>query len=127
WENNSRENRFVWAKRCPTSQVTCCLRADALSRVCGWSREGRCCPTRRARGCSAGRRSVDNRVDVPIQGVVNKVEGVVRHIPARVRERVIERALIRDAKPAAECRLSITKYVVGKTESRSEVIVVTRP
>src|SRR5229473_7744318 len=70
-KNDSRQDRQIWAKRSPTSQVTGSLRSDSLSGV-GWrSREG----GRGAAGCAATRGtvsgSVNKLVHIAIQEVID--------------------------------------------------------
>ena len=53
------------------------------------------------------------------------VEEVVWQVPARVRERVIQGALVGYAKAATQRRLAVAKYIPGESDARSKVVVVT--
>src|SRR2546425_13273818 len=81
-KNDSRQDRQIWAKRSPTSQVTGSLRSDSLSGV-GWrSAEG----GRSTAGCAACAGtvsgSVNQLVHIAIQEVIDEVKGVVGKVPS---------------------------------------------
>ncbi len=52
------------------------------------------------------------------------IERVIRQVPARVGERIVQRALIRNAEAAAQGRLPISEHIPGKTDTGSEVVVI---
>ena len=59
-------------------------------------------------------------------GTPGPVKGIEGRVPARVRQRVVNFALVRDAKSATQRGLAVAKYVVGEANARAEVVVVTR-
>src|SRR5581483_3804 len=89
WKNDSGQDRDVRTEWCPAGQVAGSLCPDTLSGI-GWrTREGGRRHTWRPVAARAGATrggtscwSVDNRVDITVQEIVNKVERVVRQVPA---------------------------------------------
>src|SRR5262245_54676442 len=125
WENDSRQDRSIGTKRRPAGKVFGGLSSDALTWVRGWTTEsGHSCWVWRATGRGANRRTVDKGVHISVQKVIHKVERVIREIPARVGERVVERFFVGNSKSAAECSLAIAEHIVSEPNSRSDIIVV---
>src|SRR5215470_4218121 len=128
WENDSRQDRSIGTKWCPAGKVSGGLSSDALTRVRGRTTEsGRSRWVWRATGRGANRRTVDKGVHISVQKVIHKVERVIREIPARVRQRVVERALVGNSKSAAERSLAIAEHIVSEPNSRTDIIVVALP
>src|SRR5439155_13544336 len=129
--DNPCQDRPVGAKWSPARQVACSLSADALARICWRAGEGRrrhagrtiaARTTASRRG--ARRRPIDNRVDVAIQNVVDEVKRVVGEIPAGIGQGIVQRTLVGHAKTATQCHLAVAHYIISKTETWAEIVVV---
>src|SRR5207247_6600616 len=131
-EDNARKVRLVPVPRIPAHDVADgrVLRVGTLE-VIGTRRAGE---TRSVgRIPSSPFRRLWSKVDLATVGGVatstcqainNLIEGVVRRVPTRVRQGVVQRSLIRNTKAAAHRRLAITEYVIRKANARSNVVVI---
>src|SRR6266849_7216675 len=131
-EDDSGQDRLVRVARIPAVDVAKVLRLcrrTLVPRVAAGSNKGRhfrgILSVVAGGGVERGW-PVDNVLGTPwlVNTTACRVERIVGKVPARIRERVVERALVSYAKPAAQRSLAVAKHVPGKTDARSKVIVV---
>ena len=109
--------------------LACRLRPNTLSRVGGWPDEGWDGTARSASArCRTGGGTPDDSSNGAVREIAYRIgsgtEGVEGRIPARIRERVIQRAFVRNTEAAAQRRLAIAKHIVGKTDAWAEILIL---
>src|ERR1700722_4521838 len=128
-KNDSSQDGLVWVARIPTFDVAVVLglrRRSHVSRVRarpskGWGLSDILDVSSTHQSSRSVNHVGSSRL---LRTSCDSVERVIREIPARVRERIVESPLVSYTETATQRCFAIAEYIISKANTRTEVIVV---